>query len=78
LNLFNSRFTLEQSEAMAERVRSMAGEESEQQIRTAYRLALGREAQVDEIAEAVPVVKLHGLPVLCRALFNSSEFLYFP
>jgi hypothetical protein len=78
LNLFNSRFTLEQSEAMAERVRSMAGDESEQQVRATYRLALGREAQVEEIAEAVPVVKLHGLPVLCRALFNSSEFLYFP
>lgn len=78
LNLFNSRFTLEQSQAMAERVRSMAGDASEQQVRTAYRLALGREAQIDEIAEAVPVVKAHGLPVLCRALFNSSEFLYFP
>jgi hypothetical protein len=78
LNLFNSVFTLEQSEAFAQRVRSLAGDDIPSQIRTAYRLALARPAREDEVAEAMPEVHIHGLAVLCRSLFNSSEFLFLP
>lgn len=87
LNLFNSRFTLEQSTAFAERVRSIASLESERsvradayiaQIRVAYRLALCREPTEMEIADALPVVSTYSLDLLCRALFNSNEFLFFP
>ena len=78
LNLFNSVFTLEQSDAFAERVRSLAGEDVAAQIRTAYRLALARPAREEEIAEAIPEVREHGLAVLCRSLFNSNEFLFLP
>jgi hypothetical protein len=78
LNLLNSRFTLEQSEALANRARTEAGEVPRDQIRHAYRLALGRDPDATELADAAPVVEQHGLAVLCRALFNSNEFLFVP
>jgi hypothetical protein len=78
LNLFNSPFTLEQSEAFAQRVRSMAGEDLASQIRLAIEMAWVRSAGDDEVLEALPIVREHGLAVLCRALFNSSEFLFIP
>jgi hypothetical protein len=78
LNLFNSRFTLEQSDAFAARVDAEAGEALEDRIRRAYRLALGREPIPEELAEAAPVLVEHGTTVLCRALFNSNEFLFLP
>jgi hypothetical protein len=30
------------------------------------------------VSDALPVVETHGLAVLCRALFNSNEFLFLP
>ena len=78
LNLFNSRFTLQSSDDFADRVRKEVGSEPAAQIRRAYLLALTREPTTKETAEALPAVRAHGLPVLCRALFNCSEFLFQP
>jgi hypothetical protein len=78
LNLFNSQFTLDQSDAFSQRIRSLAGEDLVSQIQTAYGLALTRKATQEEVAEALPIVRDHGLPTLCRALFNCSEFLFYP
>jgi hypothetical protein len=78
LNLFNSRFTLEQAEALAARVQAEVGAEVAPQIRRAYQLALSRNPSAAELAEATPIVATHGLPVLGRALFNSNEFLFVP
>jgi hypothetical protein len=78
LNLFNSRFTLVQSDAFAQRVKKEAGDEVAAQIRRAYQLALNRPASVAELREAEPAVHQHGLAVLCRALLNSNEFLFIP
>ena len=78
LNLFNSRFTLEQSSAFAARVKGEVGDDVTKQIHRAYQLALNRKATAAELQEAKPVVTAHGLPVLCRALFNSNEFLFVP
>jgi hypothetical protein len=78
LNLFNSRFTLEQADAFAARVKSDVGDDLTKQIHRAYRLALSRNPNSVELAEAAPIVRAHGLPALGRALFNSNEFLYLP
>lgn len=78
LNLFNSRFTIEQAEAFAARVQSEVGDDIARQIQRAYQLAFSRKATAVELAEARPAVVEHGLPVLCRALFNSNEFLFVP
>jgi hypothetical protein len=78
LNLFNSRFTLAQAEAFAARVKKEMGEDSTKQITRAYRLALSREPTREELAETQPIVRQHGIAPLCRALFNSNEFLFIP
>ncbi len=79
LNLFNSRFTLEQSEAFATRVKSESNsDELEPQIRRVYQIALNREPDAEEVSDAMPVVRDYGLQSLCRALFNSNEFLFLP
>ena len=48
------------------------------QIQRAYQLALNRGPAAGELRAAVPVVIGHGLATLCRALFNSNEFLFLP
>lgn len=78
LNLFNSRFTLETSAAFAARVKKEVGEEASKQVTHAFRLALGRPPSAAELGDAEPTVRQHGLAVLCRALFNSNEFLFVP
>ncbi len=78
LNLFNSRFTLVQAEAFAARVKKEAGDDLTKQIARAYQLALSREPTREELDETQPIVRQHGIAPLCRALFNSNEFLFVP
>ncbi len=78
LNLFNSPFTLQRSADFAERVRTEAGADPSAQVRQAYQFALSREPTAQELTEALPAVRTHGAAVLCRALFNCSEFLFQP
>jgi hypothetical protein len=78
LNLFNSRFTLAQAEAFASRVKNEVGDDPAKQIKRAYQLALARAPTADELSDTLPAVQKHDLTVLCRALFNSNEFLFLP
>jgi hypothetical protein len=78
LNLFNSRFTLAQAEAFASRVKNEVGDDPAKQIKRAYQIALARAPTADEMSDTLPAVQKHDLTVLCRALFNSNEFLFLP
>jgi len=78
LNLFNSRFAIDEAAAFAARVKADVGDDNVQQIRRAYQLALARQPNESEIEGAVQPVREFGLPVLCRALFNCNEFLFLP
>ncbi|MES2598387.1 MAG: DUF1553 domain-containing protein [Verrucomicrobiota bacterium] len=78
LNLFNSRFTLDASEAFAARVKKEAGDDFAKQVTHAYQLALSSAPTSDELQDTEPVVRENGLAALCRALFNSNEFLFIP
>jgi hypothetical protein len=78
LNLFNSRFTVDLSEAFAARVKSDAGDNVANQVRRAYKLSVNREPRTEEMADAERVVKEYGLATMCRVLFNSNEFLFLP
>jgi mono/diheme cytochrome c family protein len=78
LNLFNSRFTLDQCDAFAARIKGESGESVAQQVRRAFQLALSRLPTSDETADAESVVEAFGLVTLCRALFNSNEFVFLP
>jgi hypothetical protein len=76
LSLMNNSFSLRMAERLAERILSDARNETVNQVRLAYELALGREPNADEAAASISFVKDHGLTAFCRVLFNSNEFLY--
>jgi hypothetical protein len=80
LNLFNSPFVAEQSRALARRILEDTGPDSDRtaQVQRAFRLALGRPPREIEKQTAELAVRDHGLPTLCRVLYNSSEFLFIP
>ena len=78
LNLFNSRFILDQSEAFAARVKGEAGDDAASQIRRAYLLAVGRSPEAGEISDALALVSANGAGALCRAILNSNEFVFLP
>jgi hypothetical protein len=78
LNLFNSQFTIDESNAFAARVERETGAGVDEQIRRVYQHALSRDPTAGELREAADVARAHGLATLCRALFNSNEFLFLP
>ncbi|MCB1276691.1 PSD1 and planctomycete cytochrome C domain-containing protein [Prosthecobacter sp.] len=78
LNLFNSRFTLDTASAFATRLQKEAGDDIAAQITSAYKLALNRSPTTAELHDTGPTVREYGLSALCRALFNSNEFLFMP
>jgi hypothetical protein len=76
LNLLNSRLILSQAESFAERLRREAGDDPERQVQQAFLLAFGREPAEKETSAAVELIRRHGLPAFCRAIYNANEFLY--
>ncbi len=78
LNLFNSRFMLQQSEIFAARLRKEAGDDARAQVRTAWQLAFNRAPAPGELEAASGFAQAEGLPALCRAVLNANEFLFIP
>lgn len=78
LNLFNSRFTIEQAEAFARRAEAEAGKDLTARIHFIWLTSLGRLPDQAELAEVLPIARQHGLPTVCRAVLNSNEFLFVP
>ena len=78
LNLWNSKFILQQANAMAQRLELDAGDEHAAAIERAWQLLYQRAPTPGELRDAVALVQSHGLPALCRAMLNSNEFLFIP
>ena len=78
LNLFNSRFVIEQAETLARQVIADVGTDIDAQIGQVYLRVLSREPRPGESDDARPVAERHGLAAVCRAIFNSNEFLFLP
>ena len=78
LNLFNSRFTIEEAAAFAKRIEALIGKDETRQVELAFVLAYGRKPSPTEQQDTIPVVRKHGLETLCRVIFNSNEFLFVP
>lgn len=78
LNLMNSPFLLQQAGFFAERLEKEAGNDVTKQVRRAFVLAFTREPAAAELEAARRLASDYGLPMFCRAILNSSEFIYLP
>ncbi|MCA9084199.1 MAG: DUF1553 domain-containing protein [Planctomycetaceae bacterium] len=77
LNLFNSRFVLQQANLFAER---LTGDDRtpEESIQLAWQLCYGRSASTEEVRAAADFVRQTNWPQFARALLNSNEFVFIP
>ena len=76
LSLMNHSFVLRMADQFAGRLKLEAGDAVETQVHAAYRQLYGRTPDRDEVLLSVDFVKRRGLPAFCRAMWNSSEFLF--
>ena len=75
LSMLNNHFVTRQSERFAERLAAMKPT-LPGRIEAAYELALGRSPSRAEARDLLDYAKKHGLPNLCRVIFNSNEFMF--
>ena len=75
LSQWNDQFITRMSEHFANRIEAESGDDLKQRVAHAWRDVLGRLPSADEHRKACRLVRDHGLPLLCRVLFNSNEFI---
>ncbi len=78
LNLLNSQFLVDQSQAFAARLKAETGDDPTRQAQRGFQLAFSRNATDRELQAAAPLIRDHGVETFCRALYNANEFLYVP
>jgi hypothetical protein len=78
LNLLNSGFIIQQAECFAERLQREAGNEPTGQAAFGFRLAFSREPSATELTAATALIRTHGTPAFCRAVYNANELVYLP
>lgn len=78
LNLFNSQFTIDLAGDFSNEIQKRVGDVSKDQIREVWALSFGRKPTAEEISDAESMIQKHGLPALCRVIFNTNEFLFLP
>lgn len=76
LSLLNSALTAQASAALAERVRSQAGEGRAAQVRAVFSLALLREPNEEELSSCISFIEERSLLEFCRVALNLNEFIY--
>ena len=76
LSLMNNPFLIRMAGHFAKRIETEAGADPEAQIRRAWELALCRLPDSKEEQASRKLVESHGLASLCRALWNSNEWVY--
>ncbi len=76
LALMNNSFAQRMAAHLAERAQAAHPGELPRAVDHAYRLALGRAPTAPEQERALAAARERGLPNLCWALFNSTEFVY--
>lgn len=74
LALLNNKVVLSMSRHLAIRLQTLPDEQ--QQIETAFRLALGRAPSPEERTALVAYAREHGLPSVCRVILNLNEFAF--
>lgn len=76
LNLFNSSFVLQQAEILAKRLQDEGGAKADKQVKRAFALFYGRPPDDFELKASAEMIQSEGLKAFCRALYNTSEFLF--
>lgn len=77
LNLFNSRFVIQQAEMLAERL-AVEAVTDESRVGLAYELCFGRLAEASEVAEGLEFIAQQGWGQFARAMLNANEFVFIP
>ncbi len=75
LSLLNDAFVLRLADHFASRVSREAGDSLPAQVQQAWRLAIGRPPSDAEELLSRRLAAEHGLPALCRGLFNTNAFV---
>jgi hypothetical protein len=75
LSLLNNRFNVSMARHFAERLQS-DGDTIDAQITRAFVLLTGRTPSDEELQSMTEYATQHGIPALCRLLFNLSEFVF--
>jgi hypothetical protein len=75
LGLFNSPFVIRQATDFAARICREVGTDVNRQIEYAFQLTVARPPSLQERQELAALAREHGLSLVGRVLFNSSEFL---
>ncbi len=76
LTLLNHSFVLDMAELMTRRIEREVGTDLTAQVERAFVLLYQRPPDDRERRAALAVARRFGLRAVCRALFNSNEFLY--
>lgn len=75
LNLFNSSFTLQRAEYLANRL-AHRNDNQQARIRDAYQIAYSRSPNDLELQSAAEFIEAEGWGQFCRVLLNTNEFLF--
>ena len=75
LALLNDPLIVKQAEHFAAKLAESSSDLS-QQVKQAYRLALGREPHAGESRTLAAYAESHGLENMCRVILNSNEFMF--
>jgi hypothetical protein len=75
LSLLNNSFSLAMSKHFASKLSRETSSTTEQVTRAFQRIS-GRLPNDDELSDLTAYAQRHGIPNLCRVLFNLSEFVY--
>ncbi len=75
LSLMNNQLVLRMADYFAQRIVDDVGNDLSLQISRAWQLAISRDPNVSERELSEQLVREHGLPELCRGLFNINEFV---
>jgi hypothetical protein len=75
--MMNHQFTMKMAAALTHRLNNEAGSRNVQAaVKLAFQLAYGRTPDAEERQAAIKLIDVNGLRAFCRALLNSSEFIY--
>jgi len=78
LTLLNNEFMIRQAGLLASRLEKDAPDGLTPQIHRAYQLLYGRNATTGELQRDLKFINAQSLPLYCRALLNTNEFIYVP